>query len=134
MTKIIKLTLILSESQLLTWKNISANLANMNSILNENDELDPYRRRQPVFAVGDPSSGSDMGVHVAEITIDESPLNRKYDPGSPYADLDGYVAYPNVYPVIEHMNAMEAARSYEANIAAIEASKSMMSAAFQIIA
>ncbi len=56
------------------------------------------------------------------------------EPGSPYADEDGYVYYPNVDPVIEQMNAMEAARAYEANISALEATKSMFSVALQIIA
>ena len=52
----------------------------------------------------------------------------------PFADEDGYVYYPNVDPVIEQMNAMEAARAYEANITALEATKSMFSVALQIIA
>ena len=44
------------------------------------------------------------------------------------------MGYPNINPVIEQMNAMEAARSYEANISAVEATKSMLSAALRILA
>ncbi len=113
---------------------IAANQANMNSLTNEAGAYDPWRRRFAVFASGDPVSGAANGVHVASIEIDQGPLRPKYEPGSPFADGRGYVKYPNVDPTIEMMNAMEAARAYEANISAIEATKSMLSAALQIIA
>ena len=113
---------------------VAANVANAKSILNAQGEYDPYRRRFAVFASGDPSAGSDRGVHVADILIDDGPLRPVLEPGSRFADEDGYVYYPNVDPVIEAMNAMEAARAYEANISAIEATKSMFSVALQIIA
>ena len=113
---------------------ITANLANSKSILNADDEYDPYRRRFAVFAPGDPARGSANGVHVASIEIDRGPLRPVLEPGSPFADADGYVYYPNVDPVIEQMNAMEAQRAYEANITAIEATKSMFSVALQMIA
>ena len=113
---------------------VAANVANTQSLLNAQGEYDPYRRRFAVFASGDPAGGSAQGVHVADILTDEGPLRPVLEPGSPYADEDGYVYYPNVYPVIEQVNAMEAARAYEANISAIEATKSMFSVALQIIA
>ena len=112
---------------------ISANLANKDTLLNAAGEYEPYRRRAVIFAAGDPARGSAEGVHVARIEIDSGPLQPKHEPGSPFADADGYVGYPNVHAVIEQMNAMEAARSYEANITAIEATKSMFSVALQIL-
>ncbi len=113
---------------------VTANIANATSILNADGEYDPYRRRFAVFATGDPSTGSALGVHVAEIGIDDGPLRMSYEPGSRYADEDGYVYYPDIDPVTEQMNAMEATRAYEANITAIEATKSMIGVALQIIA
>ena len=113
---------------------IAANIANQRTILNENNEYEPYRRRYVVFGEGDPDRGQTEGVHVASIEIDDGPLNRRYEPGSPFADTEGYVFYPNVNSVVETMDAMLAARAYEANITAIEATKSMMSVALQIIA
>ena len=113
---------------------VAANVANSQTILNADGEYEPYRRRYAVFATGDPANGSTRGVHVAEIQIDQGPLRPVLQPGSPFADEKGYVYYPNVQPVIEQMNAMEAARAYEANITAIEATKSMFSVALQIIA
>jgi flagellar basal-body rod protein FlgC len=113
---------------------VAANVANARNILNSQGEYDPYRRRFAVFGSGDPAGGLAQGVHVADIRIDEGPLRPVLEPGSPYADEDGYVYYPNVDPVIEQMNAMEASRAYEANISALEATKSMFSVALQIIA
>ena len=113
---------------------VAANVANARAVLNAQNEYDPYRRRFAVFGSGDPAGGSALGVHVAEIRLDEGPLRPVLEPGSRFADEDGYVYYPNVDPVIEAMNAMEAARAYEANISAIEATKSMFSVALQIIA
>ena len=113
---------------------IAANIANQRTILNEKGEYEPYRRRFVVFGEGDPARGQREGLHVASIEIDDSPLNQSYEPGSPFADADGYVSYPNVNSVFETMNAMDAARAYEANITAIEATKSMLSVALQIIA
>ena len=113
---------------------ISANIANKDVILNAQGEYEPFRRRIPILAAGDPATGSPHGVHVAAIIEDEAPLMKRLDPDSPYADSEGYVEYPNVHTVTESINAMEAARSYEANIAAIEATKSMTSLALELLA
>ncbi|MBI1369506.1 MAG: flagellar basal body rod protein FlgC [Planctomycetes bacterium] len=113
---------------------ISANLANQNSILDAKGNYAPYQRRIPIFAAGDPATGSDLGVHVKEIELDPAPFQKKYQPGSPYADKDGYVNYPNVDPAIEMVNALEASRAYEANITAAESTKSMMNSALRLLA
>jgi flagellar basal-body rod protein FlgC len=114
---------------------IAANIANERSLVNDaTGAYEPYRRRFVVFAAGDPEHGTPRGVHVESIEVDRGPLRLRYEPGSPFADPQGYVGYPNVDTVIELMNAMEATRAYEANVSAIEATKSMMSAALAILA
>jgi flagellar basal-body rod protein FlgC len=115
-------------------ETISGNLANQQTILNADGEYEPYRRRDVYLAAGDPANESESGVHVAEIRLDNGPLRAQFEPGSPYANEAGYVHYPSIDPVVETMNAMEAARSYEANVMAIEATKSMMSIALEMIA
>ena len=113
---------------------ISANIANAESLVNEAGEYEPFRRRMVTLAAGDPEGGSGEGVHVASIDLDNGPPRMKYEPGSPFANADGYVGYPNVDIVVEQMNAMEAQRSYEANITVAEATKTMMNAALQLLA
>jgi len=113
---------------------ISANIANARTILQGPDgHFEPFKRRLATLAAGDPVTGNAQGVHVAEIQLDSAPPRMEYDPFSAYANADGYVAYPNIDIVVEQMNALEAARSYEANITAVEATKSMMSVALQML-
>ena len=113
----------------------AANTANASAILSPDGErYEPYRRRDVVLATGDPESGSALGVHVAAIEVDQAPLVPRYEPDSPFADEGGYVMYPNVSIVVEQMNAMEALRSYEANAAAVEATRAMINTALQMIA
>ncbi len=117
-----------------TRMNIVANnMANRFTVLNENGEPEAYRRRIPLFSPGDPENGSDMGVHVAKIIKDDAPPIKRYEPGHFAADAEGYVSYPNIDPMMEMTNALEASRAYEANITAIEATKSMGRAALEIL-
>ena len=120
-------------AQRIRLDTISANLANQNTILNAEGEYEPFRRRFAVLAAGDQESGTPLGVRVQSIESDAGELRLKYEPNSTYADEEGYVGYPDIDGVIEQMNAMEATRSYEANITAIEATKLIFNSALQIL-
>ena len=121
-------------AQRIRLETISANLANRNSIYNADGQYEPYRRRIPIFAPGDPATGNDKGVHVAKIDFATGPLRKVHDPTHPDADRDGYVGYPNIDPAMEMINALEASRAYEANITAAEATKNMMQTALRLLA
>jgi flagellar basal-body rod protein FlgC len=117
---------------------ISANIANANTILDSQGNLDPYKKRIVHFAPGDPAAsdpaGRSMGVHVSEIAPDENAIRMKYMPSSKYANEDGYVPYPDISSQVEQINAMTAARAYEANVAAAETTKSMLAQALRLLA
>ncbi|MGE3106834.1 MAG: flagellar basal body rod protein FlgC [Phycisphaerales bacterium] len=121
---------------------IAANIANKDAILDSGGELSPYRARRVFFAPGDPSAktaaGRALGVHVSRIELDQSPVSWKHDPDNPYAAKSGpragYVPEPSVDPVFEQINAMEAARAYEANVVAAEATKAMTAQALRLLA
>lgn len=73
------------------------------------------------------------GVKVLEIAEDfDSPLRKVYNPSHPDADAEGYVSFPNVNVVSEMVDMMSASRAYEANVTAIKATKSLLSAAIKI--
>ncbi|MBK9189276.1 MAG: flagellar basal body rod protein FlgC [Phycisphaerales bacterium] len=123
-----------------TWLTaISANLANRNSI---NEDGTPYRARLVQFASGNPDAlspaGREGGVHVSSIIESDAPFNMRFDPGDPRAIKSGpntgYVLESNVNPVIEQINAVQASRAYEANLAAAEATKTMFAQALRLIA
>lgn len=104
---------------------VAENIANADSLARTPDET-PYRRKTVTFASElDRVHNVDL-VKVGRIGTDASPFGRRYEPGHPAADAAGYVATPNVEPVIEMVDMQEAQRSYEANITAIEAARRMM--------
>ncbi len=112
---------------------ISQNLANVNSTNSQDGGA--YRRKTVVFAEKNTTSFGDIllsathagnGVKITKIVEDhETPMNMVYDPSHPDADENGYVEYPNVNVVTEMTNLIDASRSYEANVTAFNASKSM---------
>ena len=121
---------------------IASNLANRGTILDSAGQPNPYQRRFTVFQPGDPSassrSGQALGVHVSSIELDEAEPKKRYEPGSPYARPAGtpdagYVYYPNVDPITEQIDAIDAQRAYEANVQAAEVAKSMMGQALRMI-
>lgn len=129
-------------AQRIRLEAIAANIANKDVLVDENGQIGPYRRRVPLMAAGDPSAksgeGRSMGVHIAAIEQDEAPFELRWDPGNPYAYKTGaqagYVPMSNVNTVIEQINAVEAARAYEANVAAAEVTKSMTAQALRLLA
>ncbi|HTR34855.1 MAG TPA: flagellar basal body rod protein FlgC [Bryobacteraceae bacterium] len=111
------------------------NLANAETT--RTPEGGPYRRKDVAFAednsIGSFSSEFDSalgsnasGVTVSDTIVDSTPPERRYMPGHPDADKDGYVEFPNVNPAEDMVDLMGASRSYEANVAAISAVKDMI--------
>jgi flagellar basal-body rod protein FlgC len=113
---------------------IAGNILNANSTHNERGEKVPYQRRFVVLAPGQSDDSSKPGVHVQQIGLDPSAPIKRFQPGHPDADANGYVQYPNIDTTTEYVNAMEASRAYEANVTMMEVSKSMISASLRIIA
>jgi len=116
---------------------IAGNIANVNTTRDADGNASPFQRRLVVFSPDTQPEGSEAaGVGVRyEVQIDsQTPPRRVYDPGHQDADVDGYVAYPNIDMVTEFVNSLEASRAYEANVAAIDISKQMAELALEIIA
>jgi len=120
---------------------ISANLANVNTT--RTPEGGPYRRKEVVFEARAKSASfrdvlqSRQGRQPAEVIAtkvfdDPRPPVLKFDPGHPDADGQGYVRLPNVNMMEEMVNMISATRSYEANVAAVKASKDMALKALEI--
>ncbi|HVS70102.1 MAG TPA: flagellar basal body rod protein FlgC [Phycisphaerae bacterium] len=113
---------------------IASNLANVDTVLGPNHQPQPYRRLFATFQTQRTPDGG-VGVGVASIEQDtQTPFRMKLEPGSPAADANGWVRYPNVDLSTEYVNALETTRAYEANITAIETTKSMINSALRILA
>jgi flagellar basal-body rod protein FlgC len=111
------------------------NLAN--SETTRTPEGGPYRRKDAVFA-SEPSAGqfssmfeselnpSGVGVRVADVVTDTRDPEKRYLPGHPDADKDGYVAYPRMNPSEDMVDLLGASRGYQANVSAVSAVKEMI--------
>src|SRR5579884_4552158 len=105
----------------------------------------PYRRKDVVFQSDSVNGafssvlsdamdgGGSTGVSIANITVDQSDPERRYLPGHPDADANGYVAFPKLNPAEEMADLLNATRSYEANVAAISSVKDMISRSIDIM-
>jgi flagellar basal-body rod protein FlgC len=120
------------KAQRVRLDTIAMNLANLSTTRNAAGEAEPFRRLVTIFAEGAQGSGT-PGVRVSDIIRDAGPPRRVHDPEHPDAGPDGYVNYPNVDMVVENVNAIEAARAFEANVAAFELSKSMFASALRLL-
>jgi flagellar basal-body rod protein FlgC len=74
-----------------------------------------------------------QGVQVRRVVADPTPPVQRYEPAHPDADRQGYVAYPAINPIEEMVNLMGAARAYELNVAAVQATKNMISQSLEIL-
>ncbi|EMW4421808.1 flagellar basal body rod protein FlgC [Campylobacter jejuni] len=139
---------------------ISSNIANANTT--RTAEGGPYRRREVIFKatdfdkllneqinkdnnflkyenpLNDPSSPEEakppiQSVVVDKVVRDDKDFRMKYDPSHPDANVEGYVAYPNVNPVIEMADLIEATRAYQANVSAFTSAKTIAQSAIDLL-
>ncbi|HED4768715.1 TPA: flagellar basal body rod protein FlgC [Campylobacter jejuni] len=139
---------------------ISSNIANANTT--RTAEGGPYRRRKVIFKatdfdkllnerinkdnnflkyenpLNDPSSPEEakpaiQSVVVDKVVRDDKDFRMKYDPSHPDANAEGYVAYPNVNPVIEMADLIEATRAYQANVSAFTSAKTIAQSAIDLL-
>jgi len=139
---------------------ISGNIANANTT--RTSEGGPYQRREVVFKATDfnkilnnelkesnnmldyenplddtfsqkNTNPAIMSVLVDKVIKDGSAFKLKYDPSHPDANSEGYVAYPNINPVIEMADLIEATRAYQANVAAFQSAKNMANSSIDIL-
>ena len=139
---------------------ISSNIANAQTTRTE--EGGPYRRKEVVFKAvdfnqylnnplndstesakyADPLNEGSFGkkvnpaimsVIIDKISRDDREPQMKFEPEHPDADANGYVAYPNINPVVEMADLVEATRSYQANVAAFQSAKDMANSAISLL-
>jgi flagellar basal-body rod protein FlgC len=105
----------------------------LNKQLEENSELLKYEDPLREGDLGKVPSPPGMSVVVDKIVRDDSEPKMKYDPSHPDADSKGYVAYPNINPVVEMADLIEATRSYQANVSAVQSAKTMAESALSLL-
>ena len=113
---------------------VSSNIANVNTT--RTPEGGPYRRKDVVLeSIPDAKNFGEIlmsqpdrdvqRVQVTDVVVDRKAPLLKYEPDHPDANEEGYVAYPNINMMEEMANMLQATRAYEANVAAMNATKDM---------
>jgi len=135
------------EAERIRAEVVAANMANAETT--RTPEGGPYRRQHVVFTsqastfaghllsqsapAADGSAFDAGGVRVSAVVADQGEPLRRFDPGHPDADKDGYVAYPDINPLTEMVDLMGATRAYGLNSSAIQAEKGMVAASLDIL-
>jgi len=120
---------------------VAANLANAETT--HTTTGGPYRKMHVVFGA---RQAGEFGMHLASfadlhaqdvrvlgVVPDNTPATRRFEPGHPDADAQGYVSYPSINPAEEMVDLMGAARAYEMNSAAVTSVKNMIQSAITIL-
>jgi flagellar basal-body rod protein FlgC len=111
---------------------IAENLANVNSTAATPDG-NPYQRKLITFRQEvDRQTGAAL-VEPGAIIRDERPFREEYDPANPAANAQGYYKLPNVSELVEQADMREAEHSYEANLACLSLTRSILTKILQIL-
>ena len=122
-------------AQSMRLNTTASNLANADSVAG--DPSKAYRAREPVFAAMMRQNGMDMmasatdqgdsvGVQVLGIVESQAPIARRYEPGNPLADGEGYIYTSNVNTIEALTNMISASRTFQSNIEVINTSRDLV--------
>ncbi len=112
-----------------TRLNVTAsNVSNAQSVAGSPE--DAYKARNPVFSAVykdafNPNSDN-VGVQTLGIVENNQEHPKRYEPGNPMADEEGYVYLSNVNAIEEMTNMMSASRSYQNNVEVMNTSKELL--------
>lgn len=109
------------QAQAMRLRHVSENIANA--------DTPGFHRKVTSFR-----EEMDSGMIVpGPVRLDQSELEKIYDPGHPLADDTGHYDGSNVDLVIEIADAREAQRSYEANLKLFDQARQMTQSLFDLI-
>ena len=111
-------------AQSVRLSTVASNLANADSVSGDPNAV--FRAKQPVFTA-EPVAGNPAlaGVQVTQVTESNAAPLKRYEPGHPLADAQGYVYAPDVDPVAQMVDLISASRSYQANVEVFNSAKEL---------
>ncbi|MDD3764928.1 MAG: flagellar basal body rod protein FlgC [Nevskiales bacterium] len=111
-------------AQSVRLNTVASNLANADAVSGDPDAV--YKARMPVFkALTEPGAPDAAGVQVLGVVESQAAAEKRYEPGHPMADADGYVYAPNVNVVEEMVNMISASRSYQSSVEVMNTAKDL---------
>ena len=115
-------------AQSIRLNTIASNMANANTVASS--EAESYKAKAPIFnAVLDTelefAEDAMLGVKVEEIVEVGGPARQEFTPTHPLADENGYIYRPDIDATTEMANMMQASRSYQNSVEAINTAKQL---------
>jgi flagellar basal-body rod protein FlgC len=111
-------------AQSVRLNTVASNLANADAVGSDPNSV--YKARMPVFkAAPELTGGQTPGVRVLGVVESQAPAEKRYEPGNPLADTNGYVYAPNVNTVEQMVDMLSASRSYQSTVDVMNTGKEL---------
>ena len=107
------------QAQSVRMSTIASNLSNADTVAGSADAV--YKPLEPIFQ----AVTSKNDPKVKEITQSEAAPIKRYEPGHPLADGDGYIYQPDVDPVAQMVNLISTSRNYQAGVEMLTTAKEL---------
>lgn len=113
------------QAQAARLRHLSENISNA--------DTPGYRRKTISFETAFRAGDAVSQVETGRVNLDQSDLERIYDPAHPLSDDTGHYDGSNVDLLIELADAREAQRSYEANLKMFEQARKMSGSLMELL-
>lgn len=111
-------------AQSVRLNTVASNLANADSVTGDPNTV--YRAKVPTFTVANDYTGVDTpGVKITGVMESDAPAGKRYEPGHPLADADGYIYSSNVNVVEQMVDMISASRSYQGSVDVMNTAKDL---------
>lgn len=118
-------------AQSVRLNTIASNLANADTVGRTADTA--YKPLEPMFETSPIRNQPGMtGVRVLSVDPSDKPAIKRYEPGHPMADAEGYIYAPDVDPVAQMVNLISASRGYQANVEVLNTARELALATLSI--
>ncbi|HHA2842580.1 TPA: flagellar basal body rod protein FlgC [Stenotrophomonas maltophilia] len=112
------------QAQSVRMSTIASNLSNADTVAGSADAV--YKPLEPIFqAVTSKNDPNITSVKVKEITQSDAAPIKRYEPGHPLADGDGYIYQPDIDPVAQMVNLISTSRNYQAGVEMLTTAKEL---------
>jgi flagellar basal-body rod protein FlgC len=111
-------------AQSVRLSSVASNLANADNISSDPNTV--FKAHLPVFkSAPELAGGQTPGVRVVGINEDQAPAEKRFEPGNPLADGQGYVYAPAINPVEQMVDMISASRSYQDSVDVMNTAKEL---------
>jgi len=111
-------------AQSVRLNTVASNLANADAV--SGDAASVYQARVPIFSATPELGGEQTpGVRVDDVVELQAEPDKRYEPGHPQADAQGFIYAPKINVVEQMVDMISASRSYQTNVEMMNTAKDL---------